>query len=326
MITRCFIFAIKMFGKQGNKKDYAGKVFNAAIATIFLMAFASYFQNNSVEPHSFILFLKLLVILQIIITLHELGHYAVARFYGVSVPVFSVGLGKHLYSFQKWGTTFQLASLPFGGYVKPDPKELEEKMSLIGKCLFLLAGIIVNLTTSLISLGIYSMGENSTFISGVIRGLKGIEYMYVKTYIALTNIRLDDVITPKGDIEGNIDSYFQLSQFTENFWYGFAALSIFLAILNSIPIPILDGGRVVLAILSSILNVIRVPANIIKVIVASLLWMGLLIYFAPILINTVWSSSLQAGMTPFEYILWVLLAVTVVMNVTIFINNRRLTS
>ncbi len=54
-----------------------------------------------------------------LIVLHELGHYLVARWFGVKANVFSVGFGKPLFGWtDKRGTRWQLAAIPLGGYVQ----------------------------------------------------------------------------------------------------------------------------------------------------------------------------------------------------------------
>ncbi|NDJ58836.1 sigma E protease regulator RseP [Enterobacteriaceae bacterium 4M9] len=60
-----------------------------------------------------------IVALGILITVHEFGHFWVARRCGVRVERFSIGFGKALYSrTDKRGTEFVLALIPLGGYVK----------------------------------------------------------------------------------------------------------------------------------------------------------------------------------------------------------------
>jgi len=64
--------------------------------------------------------LAFLVVIGILIVVHELGHYWVARWCGVKVLRFSVGMGKVVYS-RRVGpdqTEWALSLLPFGGYVK----------------------------------------------------------------------------------------------------------------------------------------------------------------------------------------------------------------
>jgi regulator of sigma E protease len=61
----------------------------------------------------------LLVTLGILVTLHEFGHYWVARRCGVRVLRFSIGFGKPLWSrVGRNGVEFTIGSIPLGGYVK----------------------------------------------------------------------------------------------------------------------------------------------------------------------------------------------------------------
>ena len=63
--------------------------------------------------------LATLVTLGILVTIHEYGHFWVARRCGVKVLRFSVGFGRALYSWRdRHGTEFVLAAIPLGGYVK----------------------------------------------------------------------------------------------------------------------------------------------------------------------------------------------------------------
>ncbi|MEY4194456.1 MAG: hypothetical protein RLZZ226_824, partial [Pseudomonadota bacterium] len=61
-----------------------------------------------------------LVALAVLVTIHELGHYWVARWMGVKVIRFSLGLGRPVWRYQKHteATEFTLSILPLGGYVK----------------------------------------------------------------------------------------------------------------------------------------------------------------------------------------------------------------
>jgi regulator of sigma E protease len=54
----------------------------------------------------------------ILIFIHELGHFLMARAAGIRVEVFSIGWGRGLVSFMWKGTRIQLGWIPFGGYCK----------------------------------------------------------------------------------------------------------------------------------------------------------------------------------------------------------------
>lgn len=60
-----------------------------------------------------------LVVLTVLIFVHELGHYAIARYHGVRVEVFSIGLGPELFGrTDRHDTRWKVSLLPFGGYVR----------------------------------------------------------------------------------------------------------------------------------------------------------------------------------------------------------------
>ena len=58
-----------------------------------------------------------IVLLGILVFVHELGHYLVAKISGVRVSAFSIGFGKELWGFtDKSGTHWKLSAVPLGGY------------------------------------------------------------------------------------------------------------------------------------------------------------------------------------------------------------------
>lgn len=59
------------------------------------------------------------VVLTVLVFVHEMGHYLVARRCGVRVEVFSIGFGKELFGWTaRNGTRWKFSMIPFGGYVK----------------------------------------------------------------------------------------------------------------------------------------------------------------------------------------------------------------
>src|SRR5438876_885506 len=59
-----------------------------------------------------------IVVLGVIIVLHELGHFLVAKFFKIKVETFSVGFGPRLFGFRKGDTDYRISAFPLGGYVK----------------------------------------------------------------------------------------------------------------------------------------------------------------------------------------------------------------
>lgn len=59
-----------------------------------------------------------LLILSFLVFFHELGHFLVAKFFGVHIEVFSIGFGKKLLTKSYKGTQYAISAIPLGGYVK----------------------------------------------------------------------------------------------------------------------------------------------------------------------------------------------------------------
>ncbi len=63
--------------------------------------------------------LAFLFVLTVVIFIHELGHFLVARWCGVRVKTFSIGFGKEIFGFtDRYQTRWRVAWIPLGGYVK----------------------------------------------------------------------------------------------------------------------------------------------------------------------------------------------------------------
>lgn len=59
-----------------------------------------------------------IVFIGILIFVHELGHFLAAKYFNIKVLKFSLGFGPPLVSFRRGETQYQIAAVPFGGYVK----------------------------------------------------------------------------------------------------------------------------------------------------------------------------------------------------------------
>src|SRR3989441_11064046 len=58
------------------------------------------------------------LVLSVIIVIHELGHFLVAKFFKIKVETFSVGFGPRLLGFRRGETDYRISAFPLGGYVK----------------------------------------------------------------------------------------------------------------------------------------------------------------------------------------------------------------
>jgi len=62
--------------------------------------------------------LSFLFVLGVLVFIHELGHFLLARWNGVRVITFSLGFGPKLLKFQRGDTEYCISAIPLGGYVK----------------------------------------------------------------------------------------------------------------------------------------------------------------------------------------------------------------
>jgi regulator of sigma E protease len=71
--------------------------------------------------------ISFIVILGVLIFVHELGHFLVAKGAGVGVLKFSLGFGRRLFGFRRGETEYLISAVPLGGYVKmvgEDPRDV----------------------------------------------------------------------------------------------------------------------------------------------------------------------------------------------------------
>lgn len=94
--------------------------------------------------------LSFLIILSILILVHELGHFLMAKRYRIKVEEFGFGYPPRFFGVKKRGTIYSLNFLPFGGFVRLKGEDLAAgKNSFAGKpkrvrSLVLLAGVAMN--------------------------------------------------------------------------------------------------------------------------------------------------------------------------------------
>jgi len=70
--------------------------------------------------------LAFVVVLGITITIHEFGHFAMAKLLKIRVMVFSIGFGPRIAGFVRGGTEYCISALPIGGYVKMAGETFDE--------------------------------------------------------------------------------------------------------------------------------------------------------------------------------------------------------
>jgi regulator of sigma E protease len=123
------------------------------------------------------------LVLGVLVFVHELGHFLVAKWLGVRVLSFSIGMGPRLIGFRKGGTDYRISILPLGGFVRMagdnpeeeregDPGEFLEKPWWV-RALITVAGPLANLVFAVILFfALYTIGFTVPDYPARISGVK----------------------------------------------------------------------------------------------------------------------------------------------------------
>jgi regulator of sigma E protease len=108
--------------------------------------------------------LAFLFVLGVLVFVHELGHFVVARYHGVRVPIFSLGFGPKLLAFTRGDTEYRISLIPLGGYVRmagehPDDPRAGQPDEFLSKTKWqrfqiLFAGPLMNILTAIVVLAV----------------------------------------------------------------------------------------------------------------------------------------------------------------------------
>lgn len=197
-------------------------------------------------------YLIMIVVISGIILLHEFGHYAAARLSGIGIGVFSIGFGPVLFRKKTAVTEWRVSLIPLGGYVVPDAADelryfaihpLRRIVLSFGGPLLNFIGAFVLIFSARVIAGdsadivlSRSMNIFLSQISGIFGGISAL----FSSPEALSGIV--GIVHSGGSILNKGISPLLLS----------AALSLNLGIFNLLPLPPLDGGKIVLSFLELI--------------------------------------------------------------------------
>jgi regulator of sigma E protease len=112
--------------------------------------------------------LAFLLLIGVLIFVHELGHFLVARWYGVRVLTFSLGFGPKMLKVNRGGTEYCVSAIPLGGYVKMAgehaqdervgaPDEFLSKSKWVRFQVYL-AGPVMNVVLAIVALTVVNVG------------------------------------------------------------------------------------------------------------------------------------------------------------------------
>ena len=195
--------------------------------------------------------IKTLILLDILVIIHEGGHFIVAKLCKIKVNEFSIGFGKVLLSYQGKKTKYSLRLIPLGGFVSlegeeehSDKEDSFSNANILKKVLIVSAGAIINIVFGILiyfllvsyHYGIQIAGAStSNFINSLFESIKTL-------FTGGTTI--DDLAGPVG-----IASIVSQTSSMTDFIYLLSVISLSLGITNLLPIPPLDGGKIIIYII-----------------------------------------------------------------------------
>lgn len=105
-----------------------------------------------------------LIVFMLVVLLHELGHFTVAKLVGIKVNEFSIGMGPKLFQKEKGETKYSLRLLPIGGYVamegeeegSNDPRSFGN-VSVLKRMAVVLAGAFMNFILAIVAFFIVAL-------------------------------------------------------------------------------------------------------------------------------------------------------------------------
>lgn len=215
-------------------------------------------------------YLGVLLLLGLLIVIHEAGHLAAAKLMGIPVTGFSVGLGPKLWQ-RRWGQVeYSLRAFPLGGFVILAARD-EYEMSAIPlakRLAFFLGGPLANLAAVLPVFALWNGVERGWSFS------HSVVAPFEQLYIACRQLleMLAGLFSHPQALAGVVGIVVEGGRAAQA---GMAlevaiSLSISLAVLNLLPIPILDGGQILMAVLEKLFPAairLRVPLTVLGMIV-----------------------------------------------------------
>lgn len=202
----------------------------------------------------FIGIIKVIIILGFLIFIHEGGHFFVARICKVKVKEFSIGFGHKIWSKKgKDNTTYSIRLLPLGGYVDMDEENYSNdentfrNTKIWKRILIVVSGAIINIIFGILLYFVLILILNRDLIYSIkntIYFLKDICNSFIGLFKG--NISVNEMSGPIG-ISNYIINTINISDLV----YLISLISILLGLTNLLPIPALDGGKIVLLIIEA---------------------------------------------------------------------------
>lgn len=224
-----------------------------------------------------------ILIFNLLIFVHELGHFLASKMCKVHVEEFSLGMGPKLIGKNIKGTTYSIRIIPIGGFVRMDEEDYE-KTSWWKQIIIISAGVVFNFMFAVIGSWLYialSPVIQVNFFVGFLLGFTLTFNMLREIFVAVYNIFVTvdtSAFSGPAGVVNVISTYVQSGFLTAV--EIFVVLNLNLFAMNLLPIPVLDGGHVVFILIKKIFKKDKMPKFETVWNVVGIAFLGLLLFFA----------------------------------------------
>lgn len=204
------------------------------------------------------------LVLNIIVIIHEYGHLLAARLCGKQVRTFSVGLGTRLLAItDRHGTEWRLSAIPLGGYVSFQDEQMMANAAPLHRIIIAIAGPLANILAFVVITIVWGVVIGGDLIIGIkLVGMIGIEVLNNLHFIGSKIVDAFSFSPPTEDGLRGVIGMTTTPEFIQQdiavhnsrvwfkiIFFTFISFNIGVAVFNLLPIPPLDGGHVLIAIL-----------------------------------------------------------------------------
>lgn len=200
--------------------------------------------------------IKIIFLLAILVLVHEGGHFIVAKLCKIKVNEFSIGFGKMIWSKKSGDTLYALRLIPLGGFVQMEgeesPSEEEGSFSKAKwwqKILIVAAGGLVNIVFAIIVFFLLVVFYYKYPLNNALQITGEFIYAIAESLKILFsgNITMNELVGPVG-----ISNIIIQTSGLANYIYLIATVSLSLGVTNLLPVPPLDGGKIVIYLIEKL--------------------------------------------------------------------------
>ena len=193
------------------------------------------------------------MVIGLLIAIHEYGHLLAAKVCRIPVRRFSIGFGPKLFGFKLAETSYWFSWIPLGGYVLPALEDTDfRQLPTYKRITFALGGPVANIIGAFVGLFVIGLSQLS------LGPIKAISFAATQLMIGLQQqlYGLSSLFVDFGQLSGIVGlvavggTHFG-STLADLLTFS-VLINISLAVLNLLPLPPLDGGRILFCVLEKI--------------------------------------------------------------------------